>query len=36
MAGGSLSIEWEPGQPVRMRGGATHVFEGELDLDALQ
>jgi diaminopimelate epimerase len=36
MTGGSLLIEWGPGQPVRMRGGATHVFSGELDLDALQ
>jgi diaminopimelate epimerase len=35
MTGGSLSIAWEPGQPIRMRGSATHVFEGELDLDAL-
>ena len=36
MTGGSLTIEWAPGQPIRMRGGATHVFEGELDLEALQ
>ena len=36
MTGGSLVISWTPGEPVRMRGGATHVFEGELDLDALQ
>jgi len=36
MTGGSLTVEWAPGQPIRMRGGATHVFEGELDLDALQ
>jgi diaminopimelate epimerase len=35
MPGGSLTVAWEPGQPIRMRGGATHVFEGELDLDAL-
>jgi len=35
MPGGSLSVAWEPGQPIRMRGSATHVFEGELDLDAL-
>jgi len=35
MTGGSLIVSWEPGQPVRMRGSATHVFEGELDLDAL-
>jgi diaminopimelate epimerase len=36
MPGGSLTIAWEPGQPVRMRGGTTHVFEGDLDLDALK
>ena len=35
MAGGSLTVEWTPGQPIRMRGSATHVFKGELDLDAL-
>jgi len=36
MTGGSLTVSWEPGQPIRMRGSATYVFEGELDLDALQ
>ena len=36
MLGGSLAIAWEPGQPIRMRGSATHVFSGELDLEALQ
>jgi len=36
MTGGSLTVEWQPGEPVRMRGGATHVFSGELDLEALQ
>jgi diaminopimelate epimerase len=36
MTGGSLTIEWAPGQPVRMRGTATHVFSGEFDLEALQ
>jgi diaminopimelate epimerase len=35
MPGGSLTIAWEPSGPIRMRGSATHVFEGELDLDAL-
>ena len=35
MAGGRLTIDWAPGQPIRMRGGATHVFEGDLDLEAL-
>jgi len=36
MPGGSLTIAWAPGEPVRMRGTATHVFSGELDLEALQ
>src|SRR4051794_11883947 len=36
MTGGSLMIDWAPGQPIRMRGTATHVFSGELDLEALQ
>ena len=36
MSGGSLTIEWAPGEAIRMRGGATHVFSGELDLDALK
>ena len=36
MTGGSLTVAWEPGQPIRMRGTATHVFEGDLDLDALK
>src|SRR5689334_3510757 len=36
MTGGSLTISWAPGEPIRMRGAATHVFEGELDLEALQ
>ena len=35
MHGGSLTIAWEPGQQVRMRGSATHVFEGDFDLEAL-
>jgi diaminopimelate epimerase len=36
MTGGSLTVSWAPGQPIRMRGRATHVFSGELDLEALQ
>jgi diaminopimelate epimerase len=32
MAGGSLTIGWQPGEPVRMRGPATHVFLGQIDL----
>ena len=35
MPGGTLTISWEPGQPVRMRGGATHVFTGDLDVGSL-
>ena len=36
MTGGSLTISWAPGEQIRMRGAATHVFEGELDLEAFQ
>jgi diaminopimelate epimerase len=36
MQGGTLTIAWEPGGPVRMRGPATHVFEGELDIETLR
>jgi diaminopimelate epimerase len=36
MTGGSLTISWAPGEPIRMRGSATHVFSGELDLEPLQ
>jgi diaminopimelate epimerase len=32
MAGGSLTIAWAAGEPVRMRGSATHVFKGTIDL----
>ena len=31
LPGGALTIHWEPGDPVRMSGPATHVFTGELD-----
>ena len=34
MKGGELVISWAPGEPVRMRGAATRVFTGEIDLDA--
>jgi diaminopimelate epimerase len=34
MKGGSLSIAWAPGEEVRMRGAATHVFTGEIDIEA--
>jgi len=36
MPGGSLTVSWAPGEQIRMRGSATHVFSGELDLEALQ
>ncbi len=32
MAGGDLTIAWAPGESVRMRGSATHVFKGTIDL----
>ena len=35
MKGGDLTIAWAPGEPIRMRGAATHVFTGEIDLEAL-
>jgi diaminopimelate epimerase len=35
MTGGSLVIDWAPGEAIRMRGTATHVYEGEGDLEAL-
>lgn len=34
MPGGSLIIGWDPGGPIRMQGGATHVFSGSIDLEA--
>jgi diaminopimelate epimerase len=36
MPGGTLTIAWEPGGAIHMRGSATHVFEGDLDLEALR
>jgi diaminopimelate epimerase len=35
MKGGSLTIAWAPGEDIVMRGAATHVFSGEIDLEAL-
>jgi diaminopimelate epimerase len=35
MPGGSLTIAWAPGEEVRMRGAASYVFKGEIDLEAL-
>ena len=34
MKGGDLTISWAPGEPIRMRGLATFVFSGEIDLEA--
>lgn len=36
MKGGSLTIAWEAGGPILMRGAATHVFTGEIDLEAFR
>jgi len=33
MRGGELTISWTPGEPIRMRGSATHVFTGDIDLE---
>jgi diaminopimelate epimerase len=33
MKGGSLTIAWEPDGPILMRGSATLVFTGSIDLD---
>ena len=33
MPGGALTIAWAPGEPVRMRGPATHVYTGEIALE---
>ena len=35
MPGGSLTVAWAPGEEIRMRGTATYVFKGEIDLEAL-
>ncbi|OYZ86038.1 MAG: diaminopimelate epimerase [Sphingomonadales bacterium 17-56-6] len=32
-SGGTLIIEWAPGQPVIMTGSATYVFTGQADWD---
>lgn len=36
MPGGSVTVSWEPGKQLRMRGPTTHVFTGDLDLEALR
>ena len=33
MFGGVLTIGWTPGGEISMRGGATHVFTGQIDLE---
>jgi diaminopimelate epimerase len=35
LPGGRLTISWAPGETIRMSGGATHVFSGEVNLEAL-
>jgi diaminopimelate epimerase len=32
LPGGPLTIEWAPGETIRMRGPGTFVFEGEIEL----
>ncbi|WCT74324.1 diaminopimelate epimerase [Sphingomonas naphthae] len=32
LPGGSLTIDWAPGRPIRMTGPATHVFTADADL----
>ncbi len=35
LAGGDLVIDWAPGGHILMTGPATHVFEGRIDIEAL-
>ncbi|MGF1549372.1 MAG: diaminopimelate epimerase [Sphingomonadaceae bacterium] len=35
LPGGALRIAWAPGETIRMTGPASHVFTGEIDLEAL-
>jgi diaminopimelate epimerase len=35
MPGGALTIAWAPGEAIRMRGAATYVYQGEIDLEGL-
>jgi diaminopimelate epimerase len=32
LPGGVLTIDWAPGRPIVMSGGAASVFEGEVEL----
>jgi diaminopimelate epimerase len=34
LPGGALTIGWSAGEPIRMSGGASYVFAGEIDLEA--
>jgi len=34
MRGGALTIGWAPGEPIRMSGTATLVFNGQIELEA--
>ena len=36
MKGGTLTIGWAPGEPIVMRGAATMVFTGTIDLAKFQ
>ena len=36
LPGGSLVIDWSPGRPIRMNGGAVHIFTGEINLEAFE
>ncbi len=29
----AAALAWQPGEPIRMRGSASHVFKGEIDLE---
>ena len=32
MPGGTLTIAWQPGGEIAMRGAATYVFKGEIEI----
>jgi diaminopimelate epimerase len=34
LPGGTLTIAWRRGEPIRMTGPAVHVFSGEIDLES--
>jgi diaminopimelate epimerase len=36
MQGGTLTIAWQPGGQITMRGGTTHVFTGTIDLGSFK